>query len=96
MCGRGTALFEALRRGYRATGIEIDKTDVQQVEQFLKKYLEYNRYKFSLDHDSLTVPGAAPRPAFARPICKRCGRPEGKTLFSGSGARRYPASQELL
>ena len=60
MCGRGTALFEALRRGYRATGIEIDKTDVQQVEQFLKKYLEYNRYKFSLDHDSLTVPGAAP------------------------------------
>ncbi len=60
MCGRGTSLFEALRRGYKAVGVEIDKTDVQQTEQFLKRYLEYNRYKYELKKQSLTVPGAEP------------------------------------
>lgn len=60
MCGRGTSLYETLRRGYKAFGVEIDKTDIQQAEQFLKRYLEYNKFKFSLDRTSLTIPGSQP------------------------------------
>ncbi len=66
MCGRGTALYEALRRGYHAHGIEIDKNDVQQAKQFLKKYLEHEQFKHEQKEDSLTVPGtsAAKRTSF--------------------------------
>lgn len=60
MCGRGTGLFEALRRGYDAAGIEIDKTDVGQINQFFKKYMELGHYKYKAERKSLTVAGANP------------------------------------
>jgi SAM-dependent methyltransferase len=60
LCGRGTTLFEAARRGYDAAGIEIDKADFSQINLFLTKYLEHNRFKHSVQKASLTVPG---RPA---------------------------------
>ena len=43
MCGRGTTLFEALRRDWDASGVEIDKTDVGELTRFVKKYAEYNQ-----------------------------------------------------
>ena len=57
MCGRGTTLFEALRRDYDAAGVEIDKTDVGEIRKFLKKYCEHNRLKHRVESDSLTVNG---------------------------------------
>ena len=38
MCGRGTSLFEGLRRNYDMTGVEIDKNDVGELNRSVKKY----------------------------------------------------------
>ena len=57
MCGRGTTLFEALRRDYDASGVEIDKMDVSEICKFLKKYCEHNRLKHRVETSSLTVEG---------------------------------------
>ena len=59
MCGRGTSLFEGLRRSYDMSGIEIDKTDVSELNKFLKKYAEYNKYKHKIESSSMTVGGKA-------------------------------------
>jgi SAM-dependent methyltransferase len=59
LCGRGTTLFEAARKGYDAAGIEIDKADFSQINLFLPKYLEHNRLKHKIQKGSLTVPGRA-------------------------------------
>lgn len=57
MCGRGTSLFEGLRRNYDMTGVEIDKNDVGELTRFVKKYAEYNRLKHRVESASMTVDG---------------------------------------
>ena len=57
MCGRGTSLFEGLRRNYDMTGVEIDKNDVGELTRFVKKYAEYNRLKHKVESASMTVDG---------------------------------------
>ena len=57
MCGRGTSLYEGLRRSYDMSGIEIDRTDVSELNKFLKKYAEYNKYKHKIESSSMTVAG---------------------------------------
>ncbi len=57
MCGRGTTLFEGLRRSYDMCGIEIDKTDVGELTRFVKKYAEFNHLKHKTDAASMTVEG---------------------------------------
>lgn len=57
MCGRGTTLFEGLRRNYDMCGVEIDKTDVGELTRFVKKYAEYNRLKHKMESSSMTVDG---------------------------------------
>ncbi len=59
VCGRGTALFEALKMGYEASGVEIDKKDTDELNRYFKKYLEYHRYKHTVRQTSLTVGGKA-------------------------------------
>ena len=41
MCGRGTALFEGLNRGYHAYGADVDRNGLEEGRRFLKRYLEY-------------------------------------------------------
>lgn len=55
MCGRGTTLFEALNRGWNAVGSDIDASDVEQGYAFLKRYLEYGRFKHEAKDFSMTV-----------------------------------------
>ena len=55
MCGRGTALYEALNRGWDAVGSDVDASDVDQGYAFLKRYLEYNRLKHEAKDFSMTV-----------------------------------------
>jgi len=55
MCGRGTTLFEALNRGWNAVGCDIDASDVEQGYAFLKRYLEYGRFKHEAKDFSMTV-----------------------------------------
>jgi tRNA G10 N-methylase Trm11 len=55
MCGRGTTLFEALNRGWNAVGSDVDQSDVDQGYAFLKRYLEYGRFKHEAKDFSMTV-----------------------------------------
>lgn len=66
MCGRGTALFEAVNRGYDAVGSDMDKADIREAGAFFKKYLEYHKFKHQVRESSLTLPGKRqlPRRAF--------------------------------
>ncbi|HIU33584.1 MAG TPA: hypothetical protein IAB02_03390 [Candidatus Pullichristensenella excrementigallinarum] len=55
MCSRGTSVFVAANRGWDATGSDIDKADLCEAENFLKRYLEYHRLKYRLRSGSLTL-----------------------------------------
>ncbi len=55
MCGRGTALFEALNRGWHAVGSDVDAADVEQGYAFLKRYLEFGHFKHEAKDFSMTV-----------------------------------------
>lgn len=45
--GKGTTLFEGLVRGYNGCGIEVGEQPVREAVQYLKKYLEREKYKHS-------------------------------------------------
>jgi len=55
MCGRGTSLFEALNRGWNAVGCDVDASDVEQGYAFLKRYLEFGRFKHEARDFAMTV-----------------------------------------
>lgn len=57
MCGRGTALYAALVRGYHAAGVELDKKDVQEMSNFVKRYLEFHKFKHHMHKTAMTVNG---------------------------------------
>ena len=56
MCGRGTALFEGLNRGYHAYGADVDRSGLEEGRRFLKRYLEYHRIKHKNRDRALTLP----------------------------------------
>ena len=62
MCGRATALFEAVNRGWNAVGTDIDRNDLAEAERFFKRYLEYHRVKHAVEKGSLTIRGEKPAP----------------------------------
>ena len=62
MCGRATAPFIALNRGFHAIGSDVDRGDLQEAERFLKRYLEYHRLKHGVTHLSRTLRGGGSAP----------------------------------
>lgn len=62
MCGRGTSLFIAANRRWNTTGTDVDKNDLKETEKFLKKYLEYHRFKHQMTRKSLTIQKTKPAP----------------------------------
>ena len=62
MCGRATAPFIALNRGWNAVGADVDKTGLREAEKFFKRYLEYHRFKHSIARESRTIRGKKPVP----------------------------------
>lgn len=66
LCGKGTTLFCALRRGFHAIGIEMDRKDVKECGDFFSKYLQHYRFKHHKTQTSLTLPKgkSAPKTAF--------------------------------
>ncbi len=91
MCGRGTALFEALNRGYDAVGSDMDKTDIREAGAFFKKYLEYHRIKHQMKELSLTLPGKRQLPkrtfTFAKdPDAFKAGDTRALSLILGDAA----------
>lgn len=63
MCGRGTTLYVGANRGWYCTGADVDKADLREAEQFFKRYLEYHRFKHTLERASLTVQGQKSAPS---------------------------------
>jgi SAM-dependent methyltransferase len=57
MCGRGTTLFDAVNRGFSATGVDADRTDIQEAGKFFERYLKYHHFKHAARDFSMTVPG---------------------------------------
>lgn len=62
MCGRATAPFIALNRGWNAVGADIDKNDLREAEKYFKRYLEYHRFKYTMSRQSRTLRSAPPVP----------------------------------
>lgn len=62
MCGRATAPFIALNRGWEAVGADVDRTDLKEAEKFFKRYLEYHRFKHATARASRTCKGGRPAP----------------------------------
>lgn len=57
MCGRGTTLLVGANRGWISTGSDVDRRDLEEAEQYLKRYLEYHRFKHNIARESLTLSG---------------------------------------
>lgn len=57
MCGRGTTLFQALNRGWNATGLDVDKKAIHDLLDYYEKYLQYHRLKHEKKPMSATVKG---------------------------------------
>lgn len=57
MCGRGTTLLVGANRGWQCTGSDVDRAGLNEAEQFLKRYLEYHRFKHAFERESLTLMG---------------------------------------
>ena len=55
MCGKGTSLYCALRAGFNATGIEIDKKDWKEAGDYFSRYLQLHKYKHKKKAASLTL-----------------------------------------
>lgn len=53
MCGRGTTLYEGLIRGHNVSGVEIKKTECQEIDKFLKRYLKFHKYKHDASHQTI-------------------------------------------
>ena len=91
MCGRATAPFIALNRGWNAVGADIDKNDLKEAEKFYKRYLEYHRFKYALERGSRTVKSGAPVPVTtfeaARSEDFRAGRKVTLQLANADAAR---------
>ncbi len=73
MCGRGTALFDAINRGWDAVGADIDRADIHEADAFFKRYLEYHKFKHQAKELSLTLPG---RRAIPRKLYRFASTPE--------------------
>ncbi|HWQ58094.1 MAG TPA: hypothetical protein VN540_03665 [Clostridia bacterium] len=67
VAGKGTTLFEGLRKGYDVYGIEIGEKVTAEAVRFLQRFLENAKYKFEYKTIRLSGPGksfAAVRHAF--------------------------------
>lgn len=57
LCGRGTGLYQAANRRWDALGVDMDKNDINEAQQYFKRYLEYHKIKHQFAQRSLTFQG---------------------------------------
>jgi LysM repeat protein len=55
MCGRGTTLYQGLIMGYNVSGIEINAKECEEINNYLKRYLKYNKYKHEASHQTIVI-----------------------------------------
>ena len=91
MCGRATALFVAVNRGWDATGADVDRDDLKEAERYFKRYLEYHRLKHTFGRASRTLKhgGSAEERRFD--FADGDGRPGALTLLNLDAAQSAEA-----
>ncbi|MBR1708392.1 MAG: hypothetical protein IJ719_06140 [Clostridia bacterium] len=57
MAGKGTTPMLAIKRGYHGVGIEIGKSNVEEVTGYMNRYFEFHKIKYKHQATSLTVRG---------------------------------------
>lgn len=57
LCGRGTGLYQAANRKWDAVGVDMDKNDLNEAQQYFKRYLEYHKIKHQFAQRSMTFQG---------------------------------------
>ncbi|MDL2206290.1 hypothetical protein LJC33_05200, partial [Eubacteriales bacterium OttesenSCG-928-N13] len=57
MCGRATALFDAVNRGWDAFGADLDRADIHEADVFFKRYLTFHKFKHTTKEMSMTLKG---------------------------------------
>lgn len=62
LCGKGTSLFCALRRGYDAIGVEMNAKDIHEANDYFSRYLQLHRMKHQKKCGSFTLPGGKNAP----------------------------------
>lgn len=92
MCGRATGLFVAANQGWDAVGADVDRTDLKEAEKYFKRYLEYHRFKHTVQRGSRTLKqgGAAPECRFEYAADARADRRE-LTLLTLDASRSAEA-----
>ena len=60
MCGKGTTLFCAWRRGDHAVGLDVDEKALREADVYLGRYLQLSRRKHKRETLSLTLPEQKP------------------------------------
>ena len=78
MCGRATAPFIALNRGWNAVGADVDRADLKEAERFFRRYLEYHRFKHTLTRESRTLEKGR-----AAPLCRFEYAPDARAFRKG-------------
>lgn len=85
MCGKGTALFEAVNMGFDAYGVDADSASVGEAFQFYKKYLEYHRIKHTQKQSSRTLPQGK-----SAPVRSILAQNQGEAHFATADATDLP------
>ncbi len=95
MCGRGTTLFQALNRGWNATGLDVDKKAIHDLLDYYEKYLQYHRLKHEKKQMSATVKGHKAVP-FRTVNCENTVLRVGEADAAIAGAAVGRESQHLI
>lgn len=59
VCGKGTTLLEAWNMGFNAFGVDVDEKGLNELENFIRRYMTFNRRKHKIDRASVTANGTA-------------------------------------
>ena len=59
VCGRGTGCFCALVSGMNAVGLDVDRKDVREAEDYFSRYLKFHKMKHEMKKRSETLGGKA-------------------------------------
>ncbi|MBU1239884.1 hypothetical protein KKF84_02485 [Myxococcota bacterium] len=93
MCGRGTTLYEGLIAGYHVSGMEIRRNECPEINNYLKRYFKFHRFKHTATTQTIrpdgrksstlyTIETANTTEAFKEGDRRRIQFAEGDTRFS--------------